>query len=212
MVDITLRNTDRVVELVDDLVTTASLELDQIEAAHRRTVPLGPILTSALDTIAPICLRHDQTLHRPHHLPTIELFADNAQLERALVNVLSNAAKYTPEGGDIRVTVTTANGGVAIAIADTGIGIAAHQLERLGEQFFRADTADDHAIKGIGLGLAVTKAVLAKHDGHLSVTSNPGHGSTFTLWLPLTTPDYFAGAAATVLRPAARHARLAHER
>ncbi|MGN6606922.1 MAG: ATP-binding protein [Jatrophihabitans sp.] len=184
MVEIALRNADRVIALVDELVSTASLELENIDVTRLVRMPLGPVLTAALDTVQPVCTRQRQVLVRPGAGLDAIVAADGVQLERALVNVLANAAKYTPEGGQITVAVTADETGVAVAVTDTGIGIPAHQLARVGEQFFRADTAQAKGIKGTGLGLAVTRAVLAKHGGQLRVTSAPGHGSTFTLWLP----------------------------
>jgi len=185
MLEVALRNTDKVIDLVDELVSTAALEVQAIDATHRRTMPLGALLSSALETVGVVCLRRGQRLrHSDGHAEDLMVFVDPTQMERALVNVLTNAAKYTPEGGRISVTVEPDGEGVAIAVSDTGIGIPPQQIARLGEQFFRADTAHAEGIKGIGLGLAVTKAVLDKHGGRLTVTSTPGLGSTFTLWIP----------------------------
>lgn len=187
MLEIAMRNADRVIGLVDELVSTASLELEKIDVLRLTRMPVGQVITAALDTVQPVCTRQQQVLVRPTSGLDVVVAADPVQLERALVNVLANAAKYTPEGGRITVTVSGTGDGIAIAVADTGIGIPAHQLGRVGEQFFRADTAQASRIKGTGLGLAVTRAVLAKHGGRLHVESAAGHGSTFTLWLPLAT-------------------------
>jgi PAS domain S-box-containing protein len=184
MIEIALRNTDRVIDLVDDLVSTASLQLDRIDTSNRRSTSVRSVLMSALDTVAPMIGSRSQTLDRPHRHLDEHFVVDPLQLERALVNVLTNASRFTPEGGRISVSVDADEAGVAIAVSDTGIGVGAHQIDRLGEQFFRADTAAAKGVRGVGLGLAVTKAVLAKHGGRLHVTSTPGTGSTFTLWLP----------------------------
>ncbi|MGN6605662.1 MAG: ATP-binding protein [Jatrophihabitans sp.] len=184
MLEIALTNTDKVIGLVDDLVSTASVQLDRIDTSHRRTVAVRTVLDAALETVQPMITERGQTLDRPHRDLDEEFLVDPTQLERALVNVLHNASRYTREGGSISVTVDADATGIAIAVSDTGIGIDPAQLDRLGEQFFRADTAKQHGVRGVGLGLAVAKAVLAKHGGRLHVSSVPDAGSTFTLWVP----------------------------
>ena len=184
MLEIAFRNTDRVIGLVDDLATAAALEAEPTDIVARQRVSIDDVLAAVLDTAQSLCTRRDQTLVRPGGHLGIEVEGDPVQLERALLNVVSNAVKYTPEGGTVTVAAVVVDDTLAIAVTDTGIGIPAHQLSQLGEQFFRADSALQEGIPGTGLGLAVTKAILAQHGGAMNVTSSE-HGSTFTLMLPV---------------------------
>jgi signal transduction histidine kinase len=99
-------------------------------------------------------------------------------------NLVSNAIKFTPEGGDVRVSVTPVNGVVRLEVADTGIGIAPEEQDRLFERFFRASTASEHQIPGTGLGLYITRAIVEAHGGSVAVRSGPGEGSSFCIELP----------------------------
>jgi PAS domain S-box-containing protein len=184
MLEIAFRNTDRVIGLVDDLATAAALEAEPVDLVSRHRIDFDDVLSAALDTTQSLCTRRQQTLVRQVTPLGVEVEGDAVQLERALLNVLSNAVKYTPEGGTVTVAAVVVDDTLAVAVSDTGIGIPAHQLSQLGEQFFRADSARQEGIPGTGLGLAVTKAILAQHGGAMNVTSSE-RGSTFTLMLPV---------------------------
>ena len=119
------------------------------------------------------------------------LDGDPVRLAQAVDNLVSNAIKFTPSGGTVRVGVTphgAASGGADIVVADTGIGIPPDELSQLTTRFFRASTATRRAIPGVGLGLSITKAVVDAHGGSLAITSTLGEGTTFTITLPATPP------------------------
>jgi PAS domain S-box-containing protein len=109
---------------------------------------------------------------------------DGARLRQVLDNLLSNAIKYTPGGGTVTVTAADTADGVQITVADTGIGIPAEQYPQLFTRFFRASTATSRGIKGTGLGLAVTKAIVEAHGGAIDARPAPGGGTRFTVTLP----------------------------
>ncbi len=106
-------------------------------------------------------------------------------LARALVNLIGNAVKYTPESGTVRVKTQRENGNVLVIIEDTGIGIPDEALAHLGEEFFRAQNARESGIPGTGLGLAIVKQLVEYFDGLMSIQSIVGAGTTITLTLPL---------------------------
>lgn len=142
------------------------------------------MLTAALDTVQPVCMREGQTLVRPASGLEVEISADPAQLERALVNVLANAAKYTPRDGRVTVTVSTRADRVEIAATDSGIGIPPHQIERWGEQFFRADSARGEPLRH------QARARCHQSGGRqarrtIADLVRAGAGSRFTLSLPI---------------------------
>ena len=121
---------------------------------------------------------------------------DPARLKQVLYNLLSNAFKFTPAGGKVEIRATAAPGDrVRIEVEDTGVGIAADQLDRLFAEF--QQVGDDAAkAGGTGLGLALTKRLVALHGGDVSVQSQVGRGSVFSVWLPWRPREVAAATAA----------------
>lgn len=115
--------------------------------------------------------------------------ADGDLLVRACVNLLENAVAYTPKGGRVSATARAVEGRIEIAVADTGIGIPAAELERIFERFYRVDKARSRALGGTGLGLAIVRHVAERHGGAVRVVSAEGRGSTFTLSIPAFDAD-----------------------
>jgi two-component system phosphate regulon sensor histidine kinase PhoR len=106
------------------------------------------------------------------------------ELRSAVGNLVSNAIRYTPAGGSIRLTWRLADNGAAVSVEDTGIGVAPEHIPRLTERFYRVDKSRSRETGGTGLGLAIVKHVLLRHEGRLDIASTPGVGSTFSAWLP----------------------------
>jgi len=117
--------------------------------------------------------------------PTVVL-GDESRLMQLLFNLIDNAIKYTPPGGEVTVSVESRDGGGAVAVADTGIGIPPEHLPHLFERFYRVDKARTRWEGGTGLGLAICDWIARAHDGRIEVNSKPGAGSTFTVYLPFT--------------------------
>src|SRR5262249_11117859 len=115
----------------------------------------------------------------------ITILGDREHLRRLLLNLVDNAIKYTPVGG--RVTLTRQPDGewAALCVADTGIGLAAEELERIFQRFYRAPEAVSQGKEGSGLGLCIARSIAEAHGGRIRVESSPGHGSAFTVFLPL---------------------------
>jgi signal transduction histidine kinase len=106
------------------------------------------------------------------------------EFESAVRNLLTNAIRYTPEGGAIELSWSAGPGECRVTVRDSGIGIDAEHIPRLTERFYRVDRGRSRGNGGTGLGLAIVKHVLQRHDGHLEVESAPGKGSAFSLCLP----------------------------
>ncbi len=167
--------------LVDDLLTLSALESEEspLDEAEFAIVPLLRALSA--DAKALSAGRHDIAL-------TIDAAAtihgSRDELASAFGNLISNAVRYTPDGGRITLDWRVNADGGEFSVADTGIGIAAEDVPRLTERFYRVDRSRSRATGGTGLGLAIVKHVLMRHQGELRIQSEPERGSHFTAWLP----------------------------
>jgi signal transduction histidine kinase len=115
--------------------------------------------------------------------------ADQALLHQAVYNLVENAIKYTPNGGEVTINLLTAPDTLTFAIKDSGIGIQPEDMKRLFEKFYRGTNRDALAQRGTGLGLAIVKSIAERHGGRVWVESELGKGSTFFLLIPLTQPS-----------------------
>lgn len=118
----------------------------------------------------------------PGKLPVVK--GDRDKLLQAYHNVLGNAIKYTPEGGEVTLTVDQSEQGLAVSVRDTGVGISEADRQRIFERFFRTDDVRASGAQGTGLGLTLAKEIMLCHEGVIDVDSTPGKGSVFTLSLP----------------------------
>ncbi len=140
--------------------------------------PLGDIVPGAATIIQPLVAAKRQKLEVRLAVPDTILLVDRLRFEQVLINLLSNAQRYTPAGGLIEVTSRTVNGEVIVTVTDSGPGVAQEDRERIFEPFYRGDRS------GLGLGLAIAKSLVELHNGHIWV-ENPGHGgSSFSVAVP----------------------------
>ena len=120
-------------------------------------------------------------------VPTVP--GDPGQLLSALTNLMSNAVKYTPEGGGVTARLVSHGDEIAIAIEDTGVGIPKKDLNRIFERFYRVDRGRNASTGGTGLGLSIVRNVAVNHGGRVEVVSEEGVGSTFSIVLPIETNE-----------------------
>jgi signal transduction histidine kinase len=121
--------------------------------------------------------------------PSIVLNGDDELLKRMMLNLLDNAVKYTPQGGEISVLLARQNGSAQIEVRDTGIGIHEADHERIFDRFYRVDKARSRALGGAGLGLSIARWIVELHGGKIEVDSVPGQGSNFIVELPYVAGD-----------------------
>jgi signal transduction histidine kinase len=148
-----------------------------------------------LNEVVTVCSRAAQVLANRKGVrltaeagPTpIEFSGDEELLKRMVLNLLDNAVKYTPQGGDISVVVARENGHARIVVTDTGIGISETDQEHVFDRFFRVDKARSRALGGAGLGLSIVSWIANAHGGQVSLESRLGQGSSFTVELPIRT-------------------------
>jgi two-component system phosphate regulon sensor histidine kinase PhoR len=116
--------------------------------------------------------------------PGVDLLGSDAELASALGNLATNAVRYTPSGGEIRMIWSEDAEGASFTVEDTGVGIAPEHLPRLTERFYRVDRSRSRETGGTGLGLAIVKHAVARHQATLDMESKPGSGSRFTVCFP----------------------------
>jgi signal transduction histidine kinase len=178
------RNAERLLRLVNDLLFVARLEAGQLEL-HPSELDLSAIVRQSVLEAEPRAAAKGIALTcSAADLPAVR--ADKGRIFQLLDNLVSNAIKFTPEGGDVEVSVARVNGAVKLEVADTGIGIDAKEQLQLFERFFRASTASQRQIPGTGLGLYIARAIVEAHGGSISVDTEPGRGTTFLIDLPLS--------------------------
>lgn len=178
------RNALRLQSLVDDLLTLSRAEAGRLQLA-RHPVDLCQVTRSSWELFDEQ-LRH-RALETQLTLPAqpVMVVGDRDALERVVVNLVSNAVKFTPDGGSVHVAVTRGSDGSGLLVVrDSGIGIGTDEQEKLFTRFFRSTQATDAAIQGTGLGLSIVQALVSQHGGQVAIRSRPGEGTRVTVELP----------------------------
>jgi signal transduction histidine kinase len=183
MVAMMERNAQSLIELVNDL-----LDASKIESGTMRlditSINLRALIDELRETMEPLAREKEIALEDdlPADLPLVE--GDRTKLRRILVNLLSNALKFTRKGGRVLVRASLEDGHIRIAVSDTGVGIAPEDVARLFDKYEQARSRATRGEKGTGLGLYITKQLVELHGGEITVDSTPGRGSTFSFILP----------------------------
>jgi len=170
----------RMHRIIEDLLTLSVLESAPPPTADR--VSTRPLLERLrADAQALSAGRHRISLQGT---PAFDLLGSESELSSAFGNLVSNAIRYTPQNGEVRILWRDSAEGSSFTVEDTGIGIAPEHLPRLTERFYRVDRSRSRETGGTGLGLAIVKHAIARHQAHLDVESKPGQGSRFTIRFP----------------------------
>ncbi len=187
VLQVMLAQSERLGRLVEQLLDLSKLESGEVPL-RREEVSLGPLVTQVMSEIEVASADRDVVVHSdvPDDLPSIE--ADPERVHQVIFNLVDNAVRFTPEGGEVRIEAHRHNGAVEVSVADTGVGIPADALPRLFERFYRVDPARAREDGGTGIGLAIARSVVEAHGGTIRAESEIGHGSTFTFDLPLALP------------------------
>ncbi|MGN6759361.1 MAG: response regulator [Thermomicrobiales bacterium] len=182
--EIVRNNADRLVALINDLLDVSRIESGRVEL-RRLPLDLARLVHAAAGALRLQIEAKQQTLTLavPATLPRVS--ADPDRLTQILTNLLSNAYKYTPPGGAIRLGATASGGMVRVEITDTGVGMTPEEQAQVFTRFFRAQNRATQEAGGTGLGLVITRSLVEMHGGEISLTSAPGTGSTFRFTLPV---------------------------
>jgi len=178
-----VRRTDELIALVNDLLRYSRLQA-QTEPEARQPVSFDTVASDAADALRPLADEKGIVLEVAVQPTTV--LGDPESLNDLVTNLISNAVKYTPQGGSVRVRLTREERWARLEVADTGIGIPLDAREQLFEEFYRAPNAKALDPGGTGLGLSIVRRVVTMHGGDISVESIPGAGTTFRVRLPLS--------------------------
>lgn len=183
-----LAQAERLGRLVEQLLDLSKLESGEVPL-QREEVPVPALVSRVVSEIAVARGDHDVRIERvlDEDLPPLD--ADAERVHQVLFNLVDNAVRFTPAGGEVTIAAHRHNGSIEISVADTGVGIPPEHLPRLFERFYRVDPARSRGDGGTGIGLAIARSVVEAHGGHIRAESEVGRGSLFAFDLPAADPD-----------------------
>ena len=181
--DMALTESDRMTRIVSDLLVLSRLDNKRTQWKLETFDPIRSV--SRLIEVMRVDIearRHTVTFSAAGNVP--ELTADKERIEQVVINILSNSVKYTPEGGQIDVSVSSENDKIRIRVSDNGVGVPEEDLEHIFERFYRVEKSRTSETGGTGLGLAIARELIEAHGGTITMDSRLGEGSAVTITLP----------------------------
>jgi signal transduction histidine kinase len=176
------RNAGRLLRLVEDLLFVARMDEGRF-VLDKTEFDLVEVLAEAVEAARPLADKRQIEL-RDQSESKLRLLGDRDRVTQVIDNLLSNALKFTPEGGEVTVDIARSNGNARLVVADTGVGMRPDEIGQLFERFYRTDAATAQAVQGSGLGLSICKAIVEAHGGAITADSRIGLGTTLTIELP----------------------------
>jgi signal transduction histidine kinase len=208
VVNMIQRQADQLTHLVDDLLDVSRISQGRIEL-KQETLNVAPLVEQAFETVAPLFQDKQQDVSLAPSYEPLHVIGDVTRLVQSLVNVFTNAAKYTDRGGKIRIQTRGSPDDVFIEVSDNGAGISAELMPQIFELFVQGDRTLDRSEGGLGIGLAVVKKLIEMHGGQVSARSEGlGRGSTFELRLPRAPAPAVADAVAASANGSARRVMI----
>ena len=181
--------------LVDDLLDVARITQGKI-TLRQENVSLASAIEAAIETVAPALNKKAHTLKTQMPDDSLYVIGDGVRIAQVLGNILSNAVKYTPQGGEILIDVRKSDEVVQIAVRDNGVGMSAETIPVIFDLFAQSQISLERSEGGLGIGLPLARTLVELHGGHLQAFSGgPGHGSEFIVSLPLSRSGQVAGPA-----------------
>ena len=185
--NVILNESDRMTKIVQDLLTLSRFDAGSFEFSFDDF----SFETSVRDVYNAVRMealshRHEFTLEAEPGIPRIR--GDKARVEQVLMNMVSNAIKYTRDGGRIAIKAGVRGGEVWCSVKDNGIGIPKEDVQKVFDRFYRVDKARSRESGGTGLGLSIAQEIVVRHGGRIDLKSRVGHGTTITVWLPVEGP------------------------
>jgi two-component system, OmpR family, phosphate regulon sensor histidine kinase PhoR len=182
------KENNRMNKQVETILQIASLDKKEIDFKYEKT-PLHSIIEKAIETIEIQVHQKGGKIRTSLEATENIVMGDAEHLTNLVHNLLDNAIKYSPEYPDITISTVNRDGGIVMAVSDRGIGMSRSVQSKIFERFYRQASGDIHDVKGFGLGLNYVKAIVDAHKGIITVTSEPGKGSRFEIYLPVNTDN-----------------------
>jgi signal transduction histidine kinase len=176
------RNSRRLLRLVEDLLFVAQMDEGRF-VLDKAEFDLVEVLAEAVEVVRPLADKRQIEL-RDQSEAKLRLLGDRDRVAQVVDNLLSNALKFTPDGGEITVDIARSNGNARLVVADTGVGMGSDEIHHLFERFYRTEAATAQAVQGSGLGLSICKAIVEAHGGAITADSRLGFGTSLTIELP----------------------------
>ena len=173
--------TDELRDLIDKILQSAKLEAGALKL-EKEPLLLPRIAKKVIEENIPRTRKHQFIMQFPASFPVVE--ADVRCIEQVVRNLVENAVKYSPDGGDIAIAGQVRDGEIVVSISDKGVGIPQQSQDKIFERFFRVDSRLTRSTTGSGLGLSISKGHIKAHEGRIWFESEPGQGSTFYFSLP----------------------------
>jgi len=182
-IDVILRQSERLNRLVEDLLTISNIELNEAVLNFEK-VSLNAAINNVISLIQPKAGQKKIAVqnHVPENFAPIR--ADRDKLTQILVNILDNAVKFTPNGGTVVIEAAESKFETIVSVTDTGSGVPADEVQRLGERFYRVDKSRSRELGGTGLGLSIVKHLMMAHGGRMEIESQLGKGTKVSLFFP----------------------------
>jgi signal transduction histidine kinase len=177
------RNSLRLEQLLADLMEAARLELPQF-SSHQDHVDISEVVRHAATTMLPIVARRSQSMEIDVNPEAGIVLGDERRLEHVVSNLLTNAVKFTPDGGSIVVRAAREGSEAVITVQDSGIGIPEEEHAKVFERFYRSERKESAKVPGTGLGLSIVKSIAKNHGGDVTLASAVGEGTTISIRLP----------------------------
>jgi len=182
-VDMIGRNSARLLSLIEDLLTLSHMETSTLQL-HLEPTPVQSLIEAVRSEIDPVAAAKPVAFEVRCYPGSGTVVVDRDQLDRALLNLLTNAVKFTPPGGSVSLEAQREHDHLVFRVSDTGVGVPEEEQGHLFTRFFRSSVATQLAIQGTGLGLVIVKRIVEEHGGTISMVSTPGRGTTVTVRIP----------------------------
>jgi len=170
--------------IIDNLLTLSKADLGQQEISFNEKVNLKELMDEMLEDGEIIAMKKNISLGLKHN-EELSIYGDRSRLRQLILNLIDNAVKYTPEKGEVVLSLEKENGYAKIIVQDTGIGIPKEEQSKIFNRFYRVDKGRSREQGGSGLGLSIAKWIAEMHKGRIDVESEPNKGSIFSVYLPL---------------------------
>ena len=198
LLEVITTESDRLTRIAGDILLANTLASGRLRLDHKR-VDVASLAEEVVGEVrAAFVDRHDIRIELSGTEGTGEIVADRDRLRQILINLLDNAVKYSPNGGHVRLELEARANGIRFAVSDEGIGIPASELPQIFGKFYRVDPALSRGVRGTGLGLYICRELARRMQGHVSVESREGEGSTFYVDFPVVRPAHKKEQAAVV--------------